>query len=269
MYSRQPKIDLLSRSTPPKTTTWVKVGRPIRKYITDTSAQISNPPPKVDYGSTEVQLSDPPPKLPVWVKVRQPPQTNEVEITRRIMKTGVESPDPPKTPTWVKVGTRNGRVARSSSTTGDRPSPRVPPKPTVPASPEPPTNWASPPSPADDLERRRRHQCEECPKAFTTSGHLRRHTRIHSGIKPYHCLLEGCESKFARHDNMMQHYRCHLMQRKTKGPYHRRQPDYSYRPPRSTTTSPPPTSSVPPPRKVAVTSAGCVPPSVAFAKRRP
>ncbi|KAI9499803.1 hypothetical protein BX070DRAFT_180066, partial [Coemansia spiralis] len=48
-----------------------------------------------------------------------------------------------------------------------------------------------------------------CGKAFTTSGHLSRHFRIHTGEKNYHCLYPGCTSRFSRQDNMMQHYRTH------------------------------------------------------------
>ncbi|KAJ1845202.1 transcriptional repressor [Coemansia sp. RSA 2703] len=52
-----------------------------------------------------------------------------------------------------------------------------------------------------------------CGKAFTTSGHLSRHYRIHTGEKNYHCLYPGCTSRFSRQDNMMQHYRTHLSPR--------------------------------------------------------
>ncbi|KAI8808363.1 hypothetical protein BJ742DRAFT_664396, partial [Cladochytrium replicatum] len=50
---------------------------------------------------------------------------------------------------------------------------------------------------------------EECGKSFTTSGHLARHARIHTGQKPFQCLVDGCTSRFSRQDNMMQHYRSH------------------------------------------------------------
>ncbi|KAI7901511.1 uncharacterized protein BX663DRAFT_399933, partial [Cokeromyces recurvatus] len=49
-----------------------------------------------------------------------------------------------------------------------------------------------------------------CQKSFTTSGHLARHYRIHTGEKNYNCLHPGCSSKFSRQDNMMQHYRTHI-----------------------------------------------------------
>ncbi|KAJ2669496.1 transcriptional repressor [Coemansia spiralis] len=56
-----------------------------------------------------------------------------------------------------------------------------------------------------------------CGKAFTTSGHLSRHFRIHTGEKNYHCLYPGCTSRFSRQDNMMQHYRTHLSPRSRRG----------------------------------------------------
>ncbi|KAI7858286.1 hypothetical protein BDC45DRAFT_434622, partial [Circinella umbellata] len=51
---------------------------------------------------------------------------------------------------------------------------------------------------------KRRHQCSECHKSFTTSGHLARHNRIHTGEKNFPCLFPGCQSRFSRQDNMMQ-----------------------------------------------------------------
>lgn len=52
----------------------------------------------------------------------------------------------------------------------------------------------------------RRYACvwEGCGKAFTTSGHLARHHRIHTGEKRYECLMAGCKSRFSRQDNMLQ-----------------------------------------------------------------
>ncbi|KAJ2326547.1 transcriptional repressor [Coemansia sp. RSA 2702] len=64
-------------------------------------------------------------------------------------------------------------------------------------------------------QNKRKYPCTfpGCGKAFTTSGHLSRHFRIHTGEKNYHCLYPGCASRFSRQDNMMQHYRTHLSPR--------------------------------------------------------
>ncbi|KAI7870215.1 hypothetical protein BDF14DRAFT_155838 [Spinellus fusiger] len=61
------------------------------------------------------------------------------------------------------------------------------------------------------LSKRRKYICTStgCHKSFTTSGHLARHNRIHTGEKNFSCLYPGCPSRFSRQDNMMQHYRTH------------------------------------------------------------
>lgn len=60
----------------------------------------------------------------------------------------------------------------------------------------------------------RKHICKTCEKGFTTSGHLARHNRIHTGIKNHVCSFPGCEARFSRHDNCMQHYKTHLKSKK-------------------------------------------------------
>lgn len=60
----------------------------------------------------------------------------------------------------------------------------------------------------------RKHVCKTCQKGFTTSGHLARHNRIHTGVKNHVCAFPGCEAKFSRHDNCMQHYKTHLKAKK-------------------------------------------------------
>ena len=71
---------------------------------------------------------------------------------------------------------------------------------------------ASPPE-ADDVTVKktvRKYTCH-CAKSFTTSGHLARHSRIHTGEKNYECRWEGCGARFSRQDNCMQHFRTHTL----------------------------------------------------------
>ncbi|CCE82571.1 Piso0_002301 [Millerozyma farinosa CBS 7064] len=73
------------------------------------------------------------------------------------------------------------------------------------------------PSPAPSTEssnepikkEKRRHVCNVCSRYFTTSGHLARHNRIHTGEKRYECPWPSCDARFARQDNCMQHYKTH------------------------------------------------------------
>ncbi|KAF1806266.1 hypothetical protein V8B55DRAFT_1442365 [Mucor lusitanicus] len=70
----------------------------------------------------------------------------------------------------------------------------------------------STPTPVESSSSKRKYHCTEpgCAKSFTTSGHLARHNRIHTGEKNFPCLFPGCLSRFSRQDNMMQHYRTHM-----------------------------------------------------------
>ncbi|CAO3616676.1 unnamed protein product [Mucor hiemalis] len=73
------------------------------------------------------------------------------------------------------------------------------------------TNEAAAMSPTSSSSKRKYHCTEPgCTKSFTTSGHLARHNRIHTGEKNFPCLFPGCQSRFSRQDNMMQHYRTHM-----------------------------------------------------------
>jgi uncharacterized Zn-finger protein len=70
-----------------------------------------------------------------------------------------------------------------------------------------------PQSPVEDtktaIKPTKRYTCH-CQRSFTTSGHLARHMRIHTGEKNYVCPQAGCEARFSRQDNCLQHYRTHL-----------------------------------------------------------
>ncbi|KAF8272461.1 hypothetical protein EI94DRAFT_1566029, partial [Lactarius quietus] len=57
---------------------------------------------------------------------------------------------------------------------------------------------------------KKKHVCHVCAKAFTTSGHLSRHARIHTGERNHKCPFPGCDTRCSRQDNLQQHYRIHL-----------------------------------------------------------
>ncbi|ODQ83143.1 hypothetical protein BABINDRAFT_159593 [Babjeviella inositovora NRRL Y-12698] len=78
-----------------------------------------------------------------------------------------------------------------------------------------PTNGVSSNS-ALAAARVRKYQCKACLKSFTTSGHLARHSRIHTGERKHVCPFDGCNARFSRHDNCMQHFKTHLGKRRTK-----------------------------------------------------
>lgn len=51
---------------------------------------------------------------------------------------------------------------------------------------------------------------EGCLKTFSTSGHMARHKRIHTGVKSYLCPMADCDRKFSRKDNLVQHIKSHV-----------------------------------------------------------
>jgi hypothetical protein len=57
---------------------------------------------------------------------------------------------------------------------------------------------------------KRAHFCTVCQKTFTTSGHLLRHSKVHTGEKKHKCPFPGCQTSCSRQDNLQQHYRIHL-----------------------------------------------------------
>ncbi|KAG8721904.1 transcriptional repressor [Ceratobasidium sp. 395] len=57
---------------------------------------------------------------------------------------------------------------------------------------------------------KKKHVCATCSRPFSTSGHLARHTRVHTGERNHKCPFPGCETRCSRQDNLQQHYRIHL-----------------------------------------------------------
>lgn len=53
--------------------------------------------------------------------------------------------------------------------------------------------------------RRKNHQCSICGKIFSKAAKLARHSRSHTGEKPYVCEYEGCEMRYARNDHLKRH----------------------------------------------------------------
>ncbi|ORZ02635.1 hypothetical protein BCR43DRAFT_519923 [Syncephalastrum racemosum] len=60
----------------------------------------------------------------------------------------------------------------------------------------------------------------DCKMVFTRSEHLARHTRKHTGEKPFGCIVPGCARRFSRFDNMMQHTQTHRPCQERKGSVH-------------------------------------------------
>lgn len=75
----------------------------------------------------------------------------------------------------------------------------------------PKTLLPTPPPSANLQEKdiKRKHTCKVCSRSFTTSGHLARHNRIHTGERKHACPWPTCDARFARQDNCMQHYKTH------------------------------------------------------------
>ncbi|KAJ7574973.1 hypothetical protein C8J56DRAFT_901732 [Mycena floridula] len=51
---------------------------------------------------------------------------------------------------------------------------------------------------------KKKHICPTCERAFTTSGHLARHSRVHTGERNHKCPFPGCETRCSRQDNLQQ-----------------------------------------------------------------
>ncbi|KAF8602246.1 hypothetical protein BDV93DRAFT_444626, partial [Ceratobasidium sp. AG-I] len=51
---------------------------------------------------------------------------------------------------------------------------------------------------------KKKHVCMTCSRPFSTSGHLARHTRVHTGERNHKCPFPGCETRCSRQDNLQQ-----------------------------------------------------------------
>ncbi|KAJ7841742.1 hypothetical protein B0H14DRAFT_3457325 [Mycena olivaceomarginata] len=58
-------------------------------------------------------------------------------------------------------------------------------------------------------DAKKRHVCVHCDQVCSTSSHLARHARIHSGVKEFKCDYPGCEKRSSRLDNLRAHQRIH------------------------------------------------------------
>ena len=67
------------------------------------------------------------------------------------------------------------------------------------------TSHSTPSStPATSSAPKKKHVCSTCERAFTTSGHLARHSRVHTGERNHKCPFPGCETRCSRQDNLQQ-----------------------------------------------------------------
>ncbi|KAK7039825.1 hypothetical protein R3P38DRAFT_2614432, partial [Favolaschia claudopus] len=60
--------------------------------------------------------------------------------------------------------------------------------------------------------KKRQHICSYCDQVCSTSSHLARHRRIHSGVKEFVCDFPGCEKRSTRLDNLRSHQKVHANQ---------------------------------------------------------
>ncbi|KAF8324593.1 uncharacterized protein EI90DRAFT_3129770 [Cantharellus anzutake] len=97
--------------------------------------------------------------------------------------------------------------AQSSIQHQQLPSPATPTTNQTSLVPQPPQPHALPnggTGRATATEKKRNHVCTTCSKAFTTSGHLARHIRVHTGERNHKCPFPGCETRCSRQDNLQQ-----------------------------------------------------------------
>ncbi|OAO17458.1 zinc finger protein [Blastocystis sp. ATCC 50177/Nand II] len=63
------------------------------------------------------------------------------------------------------------------------------------------------------------YRCDQCGKYFAASRSLILHKKIHTGIKPYTCPVEGCGKSFYVHAQLVRHSYSHSNLRTEKCPY--------------------------------------------------
>uniref|UniRef100_A0A8C6SVZ3 C2H2-type domain-containing protein n=1 Tax=Neogobius melanostomus TaxID=47308 RepID=A0A8C6SVZ3_9GOBI len=59
----------------------------------------------------------------------------------------------------------------------------------------------------DRAEKKKKHQCSVCKKRFGGKGNLKRHIRVHTGVRPYSCST--CSKAFVGKANLIIHIRTH------------------------------------------------------------
>ncbi|KAK9315418.1 hypothetical protein V1524DRAFT_430192 [Lipomyces starkeyi] len=178
--------------------------------------------PDPQYNSNYTYASPPPPapmQSQQWYAPSQaPPPQRQEQSGYNAMR----SPPPADQRQYYQPSTAPYQHARSVSPLPPVNTPSGPSIPTPPSAATSPrrTSRGSKSSPSaspttaaagEPVRKTRRYTCH-CGKSFTTSGHLARHMRIHTGEKNYVCPEKGCGARFSRQDNCMQHYRTHQSQ---------------------------------------------------------
>ncbi|KAI9679693.1 MAG: hypothetical protein M1822_007299 [Bathelium mastoideum] len=74
---------------------------------------------------------------------------------------------------------------------------------------ENPSSATTPAAPCGARKKRSDLTCAGCNRRFSKPEHLRRHERVHSGVKPFACSFDGCTRRFNRPDSLSRHYKTH------------------------------------------------------------